>query len=264
MRTATTRQKPAAPMEVRVSPSTLRRWASPRGKGRQTDPLAWNDAAATIAHELKNLLGATELYASIIEEAVREHPDLSLLASRLLTGLRSLSAVATNLLSLGRRSEPLLSVVDLHRVLGEAADFAGHAVRGTGVELVTDFAAPPALIRGDAEQLKQVFLNLVLNALQAMPNGGILTIHTSVKTGQLRVTIADTGTGIPAELLPRIFDPFVTTKPKGTGLGLFVVAEILSRHSATIEVSSAAGQGTQVRCNFRLAAEHDARGGPNR
>jgi two-component system NtrC family sensor kinase len=213
-----------------------------------------------VGHELKNLLGATEIYASIIEEAVREQPDLSLLASRLLTGIRSLTAVATNLLSFGRRPEPLLGVVDLHQVLEEAATFAEHAVRGTGVELRTDLAATHPRVIGDAEQLKQVFLNLLLNALQAMPRGGSLRIRTEVKGGRLRVRIADTGVGIPPELLPRIFDPFVTTKPKGTGLGLAVVREILARHGATVKIMSAVGQGTEARCDFPLAADHRAAG----
>lgn len=273
MRAATLRQRPPTagwlrPQAATRGPGTgaSRNGAgSLRSKTGSETLLSWSAASATVAHELKNLLGATELYASLIEEAVREHPDLSLLASRLLTGIRSLTAVATNLLAVGRRPEPLLALVDIHRVLDEAAVFANHAVRGTGVELVTDLAAPRALIRGDAEQLKQVFLNLLLNALQAMPNGGSLSIRTEARGGRLRLTIADTGAGIPPELLPRIFEPFVTTKPRGTGLGLAVVADVLARHRATIKISSAVGKGTEARCDFPLAPadEEPAKGGAN-
>lgn len=275
MRAATVRHRPASagwlrapagPRALGAGASKTGPAGSSRAKASRDEILSWSAASATVAHELKNLLGATELYASLIEEAVREHPDLSLLASRLLTGIRSLTAVATNLLSFGRRPEPFLAAVDLHRVLEEAATFANHAVRGTGVELVTDLVATPACVHGDPEQLKQVFLNLLLNALQAMPRGGTLMIRTEVKGGRLRVTIADTGVGIAPELLPRIFDPFVTTKPRGTGLGLAVVAEILTRHGATIKIASAVGQGTEARCDFPLAPDdhRTGEGGPDR
>lgn len=262
MRAATIRQRPTAWGGLR-DPAT---GPAPQARAGEALTLSWSAAAAAVGHELRNLLGATELYASIIEEAVREHSDLSLLASRLLTGIRSVTAVATNLLSFGRPPEPLLGLVDLHQVLEEATTFAEHAVRGTGVELHTDLAATRPRVIGDAEQLKQVFLNLLLNALQAMPRGGTLTIRTEVRGGRLRVRLADTGVGIPAELLPRIFDPFVTTKPRGTGLGLAVVREILARHGATVKIMSAVGQGTEARCDFPLAPDdHPAiQGGPNR
>ncbi|MBI4610299.1 MAG: hypothetical protein HY726_14970 [Candidatus Rokubacteria bacterium] len=255
MGSATLRHRPAAPGWVKPPALKTDLDGSPRASTKADQILSWSAASAAVAHELKNLLGATELYASLIEEAVREHPDLSLLASRLLTGIRSLTAVATNLLAFGRRPEPLLARVDLHRVLEEATTFADHAVRGTGVELVRDLAATRSCIRGDTEQLKQVFLNLLLNALQAMPHGGSLTIGTEAKGRRLRVKITDTGIGIAPELLARIFEPFVTTKPRGTGLGLAVVSGILTRHGATIKIASAPGQGTEVRCDFPLAPD---------
>ncbi|MFQ5829767.1 MAG: PAS domain-containing sensor histidine kinase [Candidatus Methylomirabilia bacterium] len=249
----------AAPRTV----APLRKTPSRNGRrARLTadQPPSWVMVSAGVAHELKNLLGATELYASLIEEAVREHEDLSLLAGRLLTGIRSLSAVATNLLAFGHGREPLLRPVDLRQILEEAATFAGHAIQGTGVELETAIHTKDAPVLGEAEQLKQVFLNLLLNALQAMPKGGSLTIRSEATREHLRVIIADTGVGIPPELLPKIFDPFVTTKPKGTGLGLAIVSDILTRHRATISLASIVGQGTEACCEFPLARDPEPAG----
>jgi signal transduction histidine kinase len=103
-------------------------------------------------------------------------------------------------------------------------------------------AVPP--LPGDREQLKQAFLNLVLNALQAMPEGGTLTIGTETTDGQLRIRFTDTGQGIPQENLERIFNPFFTTRQEGTGLGLAITHRIVQGHGGRIEVQSRLGAGT--------------------
>jgi signal transduction histidine kinase len=112
---------------------------------------------------------------------------------------------------------------------------------GVHTELVAG-AVPP--LPGDREQLKQAFLNLVLNALQAMPDGGTLTVVTEAAEGQLRIRFADTGQGIPQENLERIFNPFFTTRQEGTGLGLAITHRIIQGHGGRIEVQSLLGAGT--------------------
>ena len=115
------------------------------------------------------------------------------------------------------------------------------------MNLVTEIPPDLPRIRGTANQFRQVFLNLLLNAIQAMPSGGEITIRAGADgLGKVRITIHDSGTGIPPELLPRIFDPFFTTKEpgKGTGLGLSISLAIVRKFGGDIQVASEPGQGT--------------------
>jgi signal transduction histidine kinase len=122
-------------------------------------------------------------------------------------------------------------------------------------ELVTRFPDPVPTVTGDADKLKQVFINLIVNATHAMPEGGTITISISVIPGGkgrlagkelVRIDVSDTGTGIPPEIRERIFEPFFTTKGegKGTGLGLFITSDIIASHKGSIDVDSAPGRGT--------------------
>lgn len=126
---------------------------------------------------------------------------------------------------------------------------------------------PDLWILGDASQLKQLFLNLLLNALQSMPNGGNLTVDLNLESQALRlagekscarINVTDTGCGIPAEHLDRIFDPFFTTKKSGTGLGLYTSYAIAEQHGAQLEVSSRTGEGTTVSVHFPLTKPESA------
>jgi signal transduction histidine kinase len=113
-----------------------------------------------------------------------------------------------------------------------------------GVEVSLDAAAETSMVAGEEEQLKQAFLNLVLNALQAMPTGGTLTLAVGSEGGEVLLRFTDSGPGIPPELQEKIFNPFFTTRREGTGLGLAITQRIVSAHSGRIEVASAAGVGT--------------------
>jgi signal transduction histidine kinase len=110
----------------------------------------------------------------------------------------------------------------------------------------TSFAASCPLVFADADQMSQVMINLVMNAIHAMPEGGRLQIAMSPEEGMVKLTIADTGCGIPQEIVAKIFEPFFTTKEfgKGTGLGLTVVKGIIEEHQGTIAVESVPGKGT--------------------
>jgi two-component system NtrC family sensor kinase len=103
------------------------------------------------------------------------------------------------------------------------------------------------LVQGNADQLRQVFLNLVLNAIEAMPNGGTLTVRTEAGPSVVLIEIQDTGVGIPDDIRPHLFEPFFTNKPNGTGLGLSISAHIVTQHGGHIDVESAPGQGTTFR-----------------
>ncbi len=118
------------------------------------------------------------------------------------------------------------------------------------IRLETAFAPDLQTIEFDTEQLQQVFMNLILNAIQAMPQGGTLSLNTRQDAESLYCSVRDTGLGIPPENIQRIFEPFFTTKERGTGLGLSIVQRILSRHGAQISVTSQLGQGTEFIIQF--------------
>jgi CheY-like chemotaxis protein len=123
--------------------------------------------------------------------------------------------------------------------------------RGVEIEVETDLTEGLPAVAGDPAELREAFTNLVLNAADAMPEGGTLTLRTGTSDGQVRVEVRDTGTGIPEHIREKIFDPFFTTKgPKGTGLGLSMAYGILQRHNGRITVESEEGRGTIFRLLF--------------
>jgi len=216
---------------------------------------------ATVAHEMRNLLGGIELYATLVAEQCAKEPDLKPLTGRLLDGVTRLRAVATNLLAVSRRPEPAIEhgAVDLVMLLGALAENTALALPGTGVELRTDITLAKAPVLGDGEQIRQALLNLVLNAVQAMPKGGVLTLSLRRRPGdRVGIAISDTGAGMDRATLRRAFEPFFTTRVRGTGIGLAVVREVAERHGARLAVTSRPGHGTTFTLTFALADAGDA------
>lgn len=209
---------------------------------------------ATVAHEMRNLLGGLDLYATLVAEQCAADHDLAPLTGRLLSGIKRLHAVAANLLSVARRPEAPTSLapLDLVQVLIEVVDGATLAVPGTGIRIETAFELPKAPVLGDAEHLRQALLNVVLNAVQAMPQGGVLTVGARRLRDSVTVDVRDTGVGMDRATLRRAFEPFFTTRARGTGLGLAVVREVMEHHGARVRVTSRPGRGTTVRLTFPL------------
>jgi len=151
-------------------------------------------------------------------------------------------------------ARPTLTPLSVHEILDHSLGLIQPRMERKAIRLKRDYQAASDRVRGDDYQLEQVFVNVMLNALDAMGVGGTLTVATALAEPQpvaggdplprrLRVTIADTGVGIPPEHLPRLFDPFFTTKRGGTGLGLAIARRILEGHSATISVTSEPSRG---------------------
>jgi two-component system sensor histidine kinase HydH len=153
---------------------------------------------ATVAHEMRNLLGGIELYATLVAEQCAAEDGLASLTGRLLGGVKRLHAVAANLLSVSGRPQaaPERSPLDLIQVLTEVVDGAQLALPGTSIRIETRFALAKAPVLGDAERLRQAFLNLVLNAVQAMPQGGVLTLRARRLCKSVVVDVSDTGVGM--------------------------------------------------------------------
>jgi two-component system NtrC family sensor kinase len=159
------------------------------------------------------------------------------------------STIVRNLLDFARQREPSLKPdVDINEVLDEALSLLANQIMLQEITLEKKYGHPLPIM-ADPLQLRQVFLNVILNACEAMPNGGVLTVVTALSTKRkkaVRVEITDTGVGIDDKDLSKIFDPFFTSKEKGTGLGLSVVYGIINSHNGTIQVKSERGEGTTI------------------
>ena len=158
-----------------------------------------------------------------------------------------------NLLHFSRRSHRQVSTVDVREEMTNSVEFIQYYLRNRKVTVRTDFAETLPTVPADRQQLRQLFLNLLTNAADAMPDGGVLTLRAVPSAlgpaSAVLIEFVDTGTGIAPDDLERVWNPFFTTKPegKGTGLGLAICRRIVEEHRGSIEVESQAGQGTTVR-----------------
>ncbi len=219
--------------------------------------------AAGVAHEVNNPLAG--ILGCI--ENLRAHPDDEEMRYRYLDliadGVKRIERTVSNLLDFSR-PRPMQPVpTSINHNLRHVMELTEYQVRKAGVEVRLHLDPSEPLVLADHFQMEQLFLNLVLNALQAMPDGGELTLNTSRRDGQVVIEVRDTGEGIPPEVLERIFDPFFTTRGvgEGTGLGLTVSDTIVRSHRGTIEVESTVGRGTVVRVTLPELSDADDEGG---
>jgi nitrogen-specific signal transduction histidine kinase len=228
---------------------------------------AMGEMAVELAHEIRNPLGGIELFASLLEKELPRGSDAGRWAENILIGSRSLNNIVSNMLHFANPLAPTFGQVDLHQVIREIVGFMEPIMSQREVRVLERLEACVPTITGDRELLKQMILNLVHNAMQAMPSRGSLTISSrdlpaapGVACGDgLELSIRDTGLGIPPENIDRIFDPFFTTNRNGTGLGLSVVHQIVDRHSGVIAVTSEVNKGTVFTISFpRVRAAYDA------
>jgi PAS domain S-box-containing protein len=224
---------------------------------------AMGEMAVELAHEIRNPLGSIELFASLL---VKESAgDSKRWAENIRIGIRSLNTIVSNMLHFANPLSPTLCRVDLHEIIQEILRFAEPIMSQRDVRIGTKLKADDPFIAADPELIKQMLLNLIFNAMKAMPAHGTLTISTcsvDVRGGDrpfcgLEMQIQDTGTGIPPENLDRIFDPFFTTNKNGSGLGLSVVHQIVERHSGYIGVKSEMNRGTTFTIAFKNASEKE-------
>jgi signal transduction histidine kinase len=202
--------------------------------------VAMGEMAAGIAHEIRNPLGSLELFASHLADEVRGS-SYEELAEQVLKGIRNLSRITGNLLLYARKIEPARLPTDVCDLLKEALLYARAAVAAKKVTLEETLV--PCVIKGDPDLLRQVFLNLVMNAVQAVEEGGRIRVTCGVDEGEtppvVVVRISDNGPGVPEDARERIFDPFFTTRASGVGLGLAIVQRIVSAHGGWVAVETA-------------------------
>ena len=165
------------------------------------------------------------------------------------------SEIVNNLLNFSRTGTAEVGEVDLNAVIAETLALVSHPFRNAHVQVIEALKSDLPPVLGSGNRLQQVFLNLFLNAKDAMPSGGMLEVRSAANNGCVEVEVTDTGLGIAGENLQRIFDPFFTTKARGrgTGLGLSVSYGIIKEHAGKIEVRSTPGKGTSFRLEFPTA-----------
>jgi signal transduction histidine kinase len=222
---------------------------------RHADRLATiGQLAAGFAHELNNPLANILGFAQLLTKSIPEGPvneDLQ----RIVRSSLQAREIVRKLLLFGRQAPTNLTEADLDQVVTDTLDLLSSRIEKEGVTLVRRRSETPPMLKADLAQLTQVVMNLAVNALQAMPAGGVLTVVTRVTRTHVVLSVEDTGTGMSEEVRRQVFLPFFTTKRvgEGTGLGLSVVHGIITAHGGTIRVSSKSGKGSRFTVNLPAA-----------
>lgn len=216
--------------------------------------------AGGIAHDFNNLLTAVLGYSELMLSGLKEEDVLHRPASIIYSAAEKGAELAKKILTVTRKEKMEIKPVDINEVIRNSMDLLLRSI-AKNIEIVTGLADSLPLIRADATQLQQVIMNLAVNARDAMPDGGVLTIETAAvgtengaandvpdaNTGFVKISVSDTGTGMDIETQRKIFDPFFTTKEtgKGTGLGLYIVHSVISNHGGYINLYSEKDKGTR-------------------
>lgn len=206
------------------------------------------EMAAGIAHEIKNPLAGISAAVTIIKDDMVADDPRGAILGEVVDQVKRLDKTVNDLLFFGKPSLPELSCVDINSILTTTLKFAAQHRGGINIERCINLQPDLPPVYADDKQMQQVFLNIVLNAYQAMSSGGVLGISTSLKIQNdveyIKVDISDTGTGIPPQILDKIFTPFYTTKAQGTGLGLPICNKLVKLHNGHISVISNDATGT--------------------
>jgi len=223
-------------------------------QARRQDRLATlGQMAATVAHEIRNPLGGIEGFASLLSRDFDEDDPRLKLVTKILEGARSLNQVVNELLMFTRPIKLEFRSVEIADAIEGAMGFVSEDMETSGIKLRKDLGSEPLLVRGDGEQLKRAILNILLNAVQAMPRGGDLKINCQGRMlpqaarqmlgegrngAWVEIAVQDSGPGIDEAEIPLIFNPFYTKKEKGTGLGLAIATKIVEAHRGQITASN--------------------------
>lgn len=213
--------------------------------------------AAGVAHEVNTPLAVISSYAQLLAKQLQGDEKRSELLDKITKQTFRASEIVNNLLNFSRTSGTEFGNVNLNRIIHDTLALLEHQFKTARIKVVGELDNSLPDIHGNQGKLQQVFLNLFLNAKDAMPQGGTLTVRTTHNHG-VHVAVSDTGTGIAAEHIHRIYDPFFTTKTRtktggsGTGLGLAVTYGIIQEHAGKIHVESTQGQGTQFTMEFPM------------
>ena len=225
---------------------------------RLEERLQWRDRLASmgemvgrIAHEIRNPLGSVELFASMLRKDLSHDPPRRQYADHISGAVQGMNRLLTNLLLYTRPNAPQPAWHRADILLRDTLALAAQAITAAGVSTHIRLDDSNCEVWCDEGQMKQILLNLLLNAVQAMPDGGELTVAITDESRfdsaprWVRITVTDTGQGIPPESRSRLFDPFFTTRPDGSGLGLAIVHALVEGHRGRLDVESTVGKGSR-------------------
>ncbi len=209
-----------------------------------------------VAHEINNPLGVILGYASYLEGKMSPDDPGFKYMHEIKRESKRCKKIVQDLLSYARTPKPDMELTDINALLEQIVDFAANHTDMHHVSVDNEFADDLPEILVDGDQLRQVAINLILNAGASMPVGGRLVVSTALADdGFLEIAFSDTGSGIPADNLEKIFEPFFTTKEKGTGLGLAITKQIIEMHHGQVSIASVMGEGTTVTVRLPVAQE---------
>lgn len=203
---------------------------------RKSRLAALGEMSAGVAHEIRNPLGGVLLYASLLAKDLQDRPDSLKWVSKISSAVRGLNQIVTDMLAFTNNNICEKTELNLAGLMAEVADLACAHARQKKVSIVTDCDSDLA-VKADLNMMQRVLLNLVLNAVDAVGDNGVVTIRGRMSRAAqyaVKIEVADNGCGIPQEVLPKIFNPFFTTKDVGTGLGLAIVHRLVECHEGII------------------------------
>ncbi len=211
--------------------------------------------AAGVAHEIKNPLGSMGIHLQLIQKKIAgkdciDAKDIDQHLGVIDEEVDRLNRIVVDFLFAVKPMDTILEEGDVNHVIQELIQFVHPELDQAGVTIEAQLSSTLPLLRIDPRYIKQALLNLIKNAVAAMPGGGLLRIESLRVGDDVQVRISDSGEGIPEEIMDKIFEPYFTTKPFGTGLGLTIVFKIVKEHFGDISVASRAGEGTTVTLSF--------------
>jgi signal transduction histidine kinase len=205
--------------------------------------------SAGMAHEIRNPLNSISLFIQLMRQTTTE-PDQLEYQGKILKEVDRIDSIIRKLLDASRRTRVISSNVQLNQVIDSAIDAFSPQIETRKIQVDRQYHCIPSPITADPTELEQIFTNLFLNAMDAMNRGGRLAIELYEKNGRVIVKVGDSGNGIAEEVLPSIFEPFFSTKSRGTGMGLPVAQRIARMYEGSMEVESSSADGTTFRLEF--------------
>jgi two-component system sensor histidine kinase AtoS len=212
---------------------------------RRSDRLiAMGEMAASIAHEIRNpLTGIKMLAQNVMDELTEPNSEIVNLATMQINEVKRLDRIITEMLQFARPSEPSIKQQNLHEIIDSVLYLLEEKAKEMGIKFCKYYQARQQ-VSCDEAQFKQLLFNILINAMDASPQQGEITVTTKNNQSQTQIFIKDNGSGIPDAILGKIFNPFFTTKEKGTGLGLSIAHRIMTEHGGTISYVSSKDKGT--------------------
>ena len=212
---------------------------------RQSRLAYLGEIAGSLAHEIRNPLNTINMNIQLLDERLSSADEKTRAKlKRIRSEIVRLDGILTSFLKFARPPKLNIERVDIPQLLSRLVEFFGPEVEGAGLHLRLDIRGEIPPIRGDSEQLRQLFLNLLLNARDASSDSGEIVISAYKTTRRVHISVADEGCGIEKKRLDKIFEPYITDKPNGTGVGLAIVRRVAMDHGGSIRVESKVGEGT--------------------